>query len=168
MNPALQMTDDIDPDALFYDMPEEEPEDVMEMVPSDEHQPNVTRITRSWPAALVIDMALALDPVEDVLERYGLNDQQWDLLQDNPAFRLDLARTRKELAESGLSFKRKAATQAEMYLMDMDQLMQDKDVAPGTKVDIFKTCAKLGELEPKKDREGSDVSAPSVNVQINF
>jgi hypothetical protein len=165
MNIQLQQTDDIDPDAIFYDEPEEE---MMEMVPTDQHQPNVTRITRAWPAALTIDMALALDPVEDVLERYGLTTTQWDMLQDNPAFRLDLARTRKELAESGLSFKRKAATQAEMYLMDMDNLMTDPDVAPGTKVDIFKTCAKLGELEPKKDRPDGEGNAPTVNVQINF
>ena len=88
-------------------------------------------------------------------------------ISDNRAFRIDLARARKELQESGISFKRKAAIQAEMYLKNMDDLMADSDTSPTVKHTIFRSMALLGELEPKKD---SDEIGGGLNfaIQINM
>lgn len=164
---GLELEDDLDGFLLTLD--HSAPPCGSEAV-EDTHLPS--KVVRSgpsaWPQAMIIDVALGLDNLEVILDRYGMNQLQWENLQDNLAFRLDLARTSKEISESGLSFKRKAATQAEMYLVDMDSLMSNPDVAPGTKVDIFKTCARLGELEPAKSAESSGTSISGYNIQINF
>ena len=121
-----------------------------------------------WPQGLVVDLALGIDSLEDVLLRFNVEPAHWLALQDNRAFRIDLARTRKEISESGLSFKRKAATQAEMYLSKMDALMDDDDVSPATKHTIFRSMTALGELEPKKERDDSVGSGMAFNIQINM
>jgi len=122
-----------------------------------------------WPQALVVDIALGIDPRSDIEERYNLKPEQLDFLLENRAFRIDLARIRKEIAENGLSFKRKAATQAEMYLLDMDRIMADPDTPPGIKKDIFVQMARLGELEPKTAKDG-EITAGGLafNIQINM
>ena len=121
-----------------------------------------------WPHGLVIDLALGLDGQEDILLRYNMTEAQWLAISDNRAFRIDLARARKELQESGVGFKRKAAIQAEMYLKDMDNLMADGDTSPTVKHTIFRSMAQLGELEPKKDKDGDLGSGTAFNIQINM
>jgi hypothetical protein len=119
---------------------------------------------------LTMDLALGLDPIDEILARHGIDCYLWESLQSNLTFRRELMVLRKELAESGTTFKRKAALQAETYLTEMHTLMQDPSVPPPTKVDIFKTLAKLGELEPKDSSklkgEGSNV--PQFAIQINI
>lgn len=122
----------------------------------------------AWPQALVIDVALGLDSLPEILTRYAMSDEQWEALSDNPAFKIDLSRARKEIAESGLGFKRKAATQAEMYLEEMDKIMYDPEASHSVKKDIFVQMARLGELEPKKDVDANNPGGMAFNIQINL
>lgn len=122
-----------------------------------------------WPQGLVLDLALGIDSLDDILVRYGMDANQWEALSDNKAFRLDLARVRKEISENGLSFRRKAATQAEMYLQDMDGIMSDPDASDTLKHNIFTTMARLGELEPvKSGKDGDGGNGMNFNIQINM
>jgi hypothetical protein len=125
-------------------------------------------ISYIWPQGLVVDIALGIDALPDILLRYNMTEEHWASLSDNPAFRVDLARTRKEISENGLSFKRKAATQAEMYLIDMDKIMADPEASQTLKHNIFTTMARLGELEPVKARESDVVTGGGFNIQINI
>jgi len=121
-----------------------------------------------WPHGLVIDMALGIDCLEDILLRYNMTPEHWAALEDNRAFRIDLARARKEISETGMGFKRKAAVHAELYLKNMDDLMQDADVAPGVKKDIWTNMARLADLDPKKDKEDGVSGGMAFNIQINM
>lgn len=119
---------------------------------------------------LTMDLALGLDSIDDILVRYGIDGYTWESLQNNLTFRRELMALRRELAEDGTTFKRKAALQAETYLSEVHNLMQDASTPPNVKVDIFKTLAKLGELEPKdtsKSRDPSE-SQPQFAIQINI
>jgi hypothetical protein len=129
---------------------------------------SASRLSFTWPASLVVDVALAIDDLDSILERYGMSHTQWDFLSDNPAFKIELSRVRKEITENGLSFKRKAATQAEMYLTNMDALMCNPDVAPSVKHSIFTSLVKYGELEPKKESADSAAGGMAFNIQINM
>jgi hypothetical protein len=126
------------------------------------------RAHTTWPQAMVIDCALALDPLDEILNRYGMTTLQWEVLSENTAFKLDLARARKEISESGLSFQRKAATQAEMYLIDMDTIMRDPDASASLKHSIFNSMARLGKLEPQKEKDEVVNGFGGFNIQINF
>jgi hypothetical protein len=120
-----------------------------------------------WPPLLPIDLALGLDDIPVILARHGLTEKDYTQLADLPAFRLELMKISKEIRENGLSFARKSAYQAESYLEDLDLLMQNVDTPPSIKLDIFKTLAKMGGLEPK-DAKADGNGAPSFNLQINI
>lgn len=128
---------------------------------------NLSNIPNRWSPKLVYDLALGLDPLDDVLLRHGLSINEYNAVADNPVFRRELVVATKELQENGVPFKRKAAIQAELYLDDMDQLMRDQLTPPSVKTDIFKTMARLGELEPEKKSESSDRGS-QFNIQINL
>lgn len=130
------------------------------VVPQDTH-------VHPWSSKLLFDLALGIDDLETILTRHALPVAAYSALCENPHFRRDLVVLTKELQESGVSFKRKAALQAEMYLEDMDNLMREAATPPSVKKDIFIHMAKLGELEPEKKTEGSSVGA-AFNIQINL
>lgn len=127
------------------------------------------RAVSAWPATLAVDVALGIDSMDTIFDRYGLQPYEWDIIANTPAFKAELVATVRELRESGLSFKRKAAAQAETYLEDMEDLMSDATVPPSVKVDIFKTLARLGELEPKEAAGGpGGAGGVQFNLQINL
>lgn len=120
----------------------------------------------TWPAMLPFELALGIHDLDTILEGHGLEREDWEDFEQNPLFRREVAAAVKEVHTSGISFKRKAAVQAEMYLQQMDNLMHDLDTAPTTKLEIFKTMVKCGDLEPKSDKQGA--TAGQFNIQINF
>jgi hypothetical protein len=122
---------------------------------------------KSWPPQLTMDLALGVDALGDILERCALSESQYELLMLNPAFRGELLMLRKEVAEKGITFKRKAAVQAEMYLNQMDDLILDPNTAPSVKLEIFKTLSKLGGLEPKEEK-GDATSVANIQININI
>jgi len=132
------------------------------MIPMD-----TTKRPNPWPPRLVLDLAMGLDDVETILTRYDVPVSLYHTLLQNPHFRRELVVATKELQENGVTFKRKAALQAEMYLEDMDNVMRDDRTPPSVKKDIFIHMAKLGELEPEKKGEGAN-SGPAFNIQINL
>ena len=120
-----------------------------------------------WPTMLPFEVALGINPIDEVLDAHDIDQQEWEAIQANPSFRKSLMAAQKEVAETGLSFQRKAAIQAEMYLEDVDALMTSIDTSPSLKVDIFKAMVKFGNLEPvaaKADAAGNS----TFNIQINI
>lgn len=122
----------------------------------------------AWPPQLPFDLALGLRPLDEILEQHGLGWAEWSHIQSHPVFKSELAAAHSEITESGLSFRRKAATQAEMYLEELDALMMNPDVAPTTKVDIFKTLVKCGDLEPAPKKNEELDQKQTFNIQINL
>jgi hypothetical protein len=117
---------------------------------------------------LVFDLAIGLDSVDDILERHDLTHPEYNKLCANPTFRRELLMAKKEVSEDGVSFKRKSRMQCELYLLQMDELMNSNSVSPAVKVDIFKTLAKLGDLEPEKKSKAADVAeGATFSLQIN-
>lgn len=130
--------------------------------------PTSTKISQNpWPPKMVIDLAMGLDDIETILTRHDMPVAVYNALRENPLFRRELICATKELQENGVTFKRKAALQAEMYLEDMDNVMRDDKTPPSVKKDIFIHMAKLGELEPEKKGDGTS-SGPAFNIQINL
>jgi len=141
------------------------------VVPDVEDSRFGNRLTRSpnpWDPRLVVDLALAIDPLEAILERFALDASHYERLLQIPAFRRDLAMTMRELREDGVTFAKKAAVQAESYLLDVDELVQNKAVAASTRLDAIKSVVKWGNLEGDKTGKGVENQGVQVNLQINF
>lgn len=120
-----------------------------------------------WPPKLVIDLALGLDHLDDILAAHGLTRPQYDRLTEIPTFRRELASTMRDLRENGVPFARKAAIQAESYLVNLDEMVHDLDVPASTRLEAIKSVVKWGKLEPKEDK-GQDSGGNTINLQINF
>jgi hypothetical protein len=120
-----------------------------------------------WDPRLVMDLTLAIDSHEEILERYGLTDAQYNRLMEVPSFRRDLAVALRDNRENGVSYAAKARVQAESYLVHVDELVNDQTVAASTRLDAVKWITKMGRLEPKEEKS-SENSGVQVNLQINF
>ena len=142
--------------------------------PSDlaRHQVLVPRSSRPapnpWDPRLVMDLALGLDTLEAILDRYELVQDDYDRLCEVPAFRRDLGVMMRELRENGVTFSRKAALQAESYLLDVDDMVQDKSVPASTRLTAIQWTAKMGKLEPREEKLTDAAAGTQVTLNITF
>jgi len=119
-----------------------------------------------WNPRLAFDVALGEDP-HVLCERYALTPDALDALFCTTAFRREVADHQKQIREDGVTFRQKAKVQAEMYLEVLDQLVNDMDVSPATRLDAIKSTIKWADLEPKVDKAAQS-SMPQFNIQINL
>jgi hypothetical protein len=152
-DPTLNDNFSIPPDLTLCETPPEgsqEPPSVQDLTAQ---RPKIFPATPNrWPPQLIFDLALGLDcEDETLLQRYELTPQDLAALYALPHFRQEVALMTRELNEKNTIFKTKAKVQAEDCLDDMYDLMKSDDTAASTKLAIFQTLAKFGELEPKKD-----------------
>ena len=121
----------------------------------------------AFPPQLVMDLALGVEDIPTILERYSLTDAEYEYLTCHPAFRSQLAVAQKTILEEGLSFKAKAKVLAETHLQTMDEMLNDSMTPPATKLGVFQSLAKLGGLEPKPQSTDGP-STPTFALQINI
>ena len=124
--------------------------------------------TNPWDPRLLLDLALAVDPLEDILTRYSLTSQHYDALMASQTFRRELALMVRDVQENGASFKAKAKVQAESYLPVLDMLIYDETVAASTKLSAIQSVVRWGDLEPKPTKEEQTTNATQINVNISF
>ena len=119
-----------------------------------------------WHARLPFDIALGEDQ-QTLCDRYNLPPDELESLYFVPAFRREIADHQKQIREEGVTFRQKAKVQAEMYLEVLDQIVNDADVSPATRLDAIKSTVKWADLEPKVDKTAQS-SMPQFNIQINL
>lgn len=116
---------------------------------------------------MVLEMAIGIEDTATILDRYGMDAHEWELVSASPLFRRELADLQREVAEQGLSFRAKARIQAESYLLDLDDMVNDDETPASVKLDAIKSAVKWGDLEPKKDKDDGG-GGNSFNIQINL
>ena len=123
--------------------------------------------TKFWDPRLTLDLAIGVDDLDTILERYALTKGQFNNLSDLPAFKRDLAEVMRDVREKGVPFKTKAKIQAEVYLELIDKMVFDENVPAGVRLDAIKSVVKWGDLEPTNLKDDGAISN-AVNIQINF
>ena len=121
-----------------------------------------------WDPRLLLDLVIAVDHLDDILERYGLSHEEYSILSSNVVFRRELASIMRDVRENGASFRAKARIQAESYLPVVDDMIWDREIAPSTRLDAVKSVVRWGDLEPKEKKEQTQQTQPQINVQILF
>lgn len=132
----------------------------LHLLPSTHSKPN------QWSPKMIFDLALGLDSQEEIEVRYGLTEAQLTRLYENPQFRKEVACLTRELRENNQIFKSKVKIQAEDYLNIMDEMMYDQATPASTKLSIFQALAKLGELEPKPEKQNPAGGAATININL--
>lgn len=121
-----------------------------------------------WPAQFPVALALGVEEQADILTRFDISPERFEMLKPLPAFRKAVAEAQKEIREQGHTFKIKCKGIAEDFLDDLYLELQNPQVGLSTKVDVFKYLTRMGGLEPQAQVAGTQSSAPQVNIQINL
>ena len=121
-----------------------------------------------WDPRLILDLALGIEDTRQVLERYGLTDNDYIVLCGSRLFRQELAVTIRDVHENGLPFRAKARVQAEAYLEVINDLVYNETTPATIKLEAIRSTVRWANLEPKEDKTADAGGGQTVNVQINF
>lgn len=156
--------------AVPQPLPDEQDTDIVAYQPLTAINKSLTSGAPSpWDPRLVMDLALEVDALPDILLRYDLTVDDYHALCGNLAFRRDLSMAIRELKENGLTFQHKARVQAEHYLSIVDDLVNNFDTPASVKLEAIKSTVSWGRLDPKLDKNAeAQANATQINVNINF
>lgn len=122
-----------------------------------------------WDPRLVLDLAVGIDGLPEILDRYDLTQHEYELLSKTQAFRRELALTIRDVRENGVPFASKARVQAEAYLEVLDRMVHDDSTPSSVRLECIRSTVAWGRLEPTKDdKKGGDQNAQQINVNISF
>lgn len=121
-----------------------------------------------WDPRLVLDLAVGVDGLEEILTRYGLTTYEFELLSKTQAFRRELALTIRDVRENGVPFASKARVQAEAYLEVLDRMVHDDTTPASVRLEAIRSTVLWGKLLPKEDKAQDTTNATQINVNISF
>jgi hypothetical protein len=118
------------------------------------------------PAEMVAALAQGLEEPADIALRCGFTPEQWSKLQDYKPLQVAVAAKKAELEKDGWVVRQKAAMGADMLLDQVIVQAMSNDTSLGAKLEVFKTLVKVGNLEPKDDKQAS--AGPGFQISINL
>jgi hypothetical protein len=121
-----------------------------------------------WPPQFTFDLALGLEDLDVLLDRYALTPLEYEVMQMSSGFRRELSDHMREIKENGVSFKHKARVQAEAYLEEVHVIVTDSDVSASTRLDAIKSVVRWAGLEPKEDTSAKDNATNAFQININL
>jgi len=124
--------------------------------------------TNPWDPRLILDLAIGVDGLDEILPRYELAEEEFLILSGTKAFRRELAITMRDVRENGIPFTQKAKVQAESYLEIIDDLVYNNATPANTRLEAIRSMVKWGKLEPQKEAKDDALNATQINVNISF
>lgn len=121
-----------------------------------------------WDPRLILDLAIGVDQIHDILPRYNLTEEEFNKLSEVPHFRQELALAMRDTRENGITFARKAKVQAESYLEVLDNLVYSDFTPANVRLEAIRSTVLWGGLVPKDDKNGNSTNANQINISINF
>jgi hypothetical protein len=139
---------------------------------ADEHpfdeEPTKSLTLSEWPPQLPVALALQVEDLPHILDRFNLTPERFELLKPLPAFRKAVAEAEREVRETGHTFKLKCKGIAEDFLDTIYLELHNDSVGLSTKVDMFKYLVKMGGLEPIPQKETTGPVGTAVQININL
>ena len=119
-----------------------------------------------FPPRLAYEVALGVQSISQLSERYGIPVPDLKLLVKAPHFKGYVAAFTNDIKEHGLGFRMRARLAAEDALGVAMEMLKDDSVDPETRRKVSADIVKWAGLEPTKEKQSD--SAPPVNIQINL
>ena len=120
-----------------------------------------------YPPALPKDLALFPDKRDAILAYYGINEDTYSTLINNPSFLKDLSSWQRKIVDDNYGITAKAEVLVQQGMIDLENEMGSVDTSASVKLEIQKYFAMLAGLTNKK-QEQVQSTAPQVNIQINL
>jgi len=128
----------------------------------------ITSEASPWPARLPFDLALGVDGIEDLEERYELTSEQIVYLLTLPEFQRQVRSHKDDIVTNGISFKQKAKLQAETYLTVVDQIVASASNSAAVRLDAIKSVVRWAGLEPKPDSTSNSSGAQTTRLVFQW
>jgi hypothetical protein len=118
------------------------------------------------PPEMVFSIAMGLEDPTQIAERHGITGEKWQALQNWKPFQLAVSAQRAEFEKSGVTFRLKSAMKADMLAdkLFVDAMSHETTILQ--RLEVLKTFAKLGNLEPKEDKTAAN--APTFAISIDL
>jgi len=124
-------------------------------------------LSNKWDPRLILDLAVGVDGLQEILDRYGLSMDAYERLAKSKEFMRELSTTVRDIKENGVSFYQKAKIQAESYLDVLDELVYDKRTPASVRLETIRSTVLWAKLVPKDNKEEA-ANATQINVNISF
>ena len=118
------------------------------------------------PAEMVVALAQGLEEPDDIALRCGFTPEQWKSLQNYKPLQVAVAAKKAELEKDGWIVRQKAAMGADMLLDQVIVQAMNNETSLGAKLEVFKTLVKVGNLEPKEEKQAQ--AGPGFQISINL
>ena len=106
------------------------------------------------PDKFFIDVAVGVTEYEDICRIYNIPEPTAAQLEADPEFIRRVKIAEQSVADDGAAFRARCRTIVSDALPTMKTLMHDRDAPASSRLETFKTLAKLGQLEPKPENSG--------------
>jgi hypothetical protein len=120
----------------------------------------------SLPPEIMLQAACGMEAPIDVLTRHLEDEEKARSLLANPAFLKQLEAKQTELLAGGVTTRLKAAMFAHDLLDDLYVRGKSSQTATSAVIDITKTLAKLGDLEPKQTVQAGGNAGFSIQIVL--
>lgn len=115
---------------------------------------------------MVASIALGMEDELIVAARHGLSVEQYQVLEKQKFFQLQVAIKRSEFEKNGVSFKAKATWMAADLLNQVYVSAASQDATLSQKHEVLKTLIKAGGLEPKEEKAQN--TGPTFTLSIDL
>lgn len=116
---------------------------------------------------LVYEIAQGIDPPWVVAQRYGMTEFEWKKLVRHKPFLLAVQRYRKDMADTGYTFRMKAQLQAEALLKEAYLMARDPKVPAAVRADLIKWMPKAGGLVDDNRTSAAGMQGGfSININL--
>lgn len=122
----------------------------------------------NWPPMLPFELALGLDTVETILDKYGVSQSDYEYISLLPAFRKEIVDHSNIIQKDGVTYRIKAKLQSEMYLDEVHDIATNHDYPVAARLDAIKWIGKMADLEPKDNSKDSNQTNQQFNITICY
>lgn len=115
---------------------------------------------------MVASIALGMEDDLIVAARHGFSVEQYEVLEKQKWFQLQIAIKRSEFEKNGITFKAKATWMAADLLNQVYLHAASSDASLSQKHEVLKTLIKAGGLEPKEEKAQN--TGPTFTLSIDL
>ena len=114
----------------------------------------------------IFELAAGLEEPDHIATRYHYTAEAWESLKNDQNFMKVVESKRAELQKTGYTFRLKAALAAEDLLDEVYIGAKSIDASLSAKLEAFKYLTKIGNLEPKEDKQVATGPAFSIKIDL--
>ncbi len=121
-----------------------------------------------YPRGLALDLVLEVGPLKEILESYSLTPENFKTILANRAFRTEYEKLKEEMQTEGWSFRKKAASQAELYLNLVYRMVSSDQTPAAVRSELIRHTVKWAGLDtpPPSAMQSPETLLPQMAEQL--